>query len=103
VEPGQPKKFGAMFFEDFLRLLGGLDHFLAVVSFKARELHDPHTEFLPHFACCPWMSGLKGALARNAMFFSLPAQAQPGKLMSGPVIAADDFAPPTLRANTPGT
>jgi hypothetical protein len=33
--------------EDRLRLLGGLDHFLGLVAFKARELRDRHTLFLP--------------------------------------------------------
>src|ERR1700733_6680793 len=48
VEPGQAKKFGAMFFEDCLRILGVLDHFLCLVAFKARHLRDRHT-YLPWF------------------------------------------------------
>jgi hypothetical protein len=38
-----------MFFEDGLRILGVLDHFLRVVAFKARHLRDRHT-YLPWFA-----------------------------------------------------
>src|SRR5258706_10887795 len=47
VESGQPKKFGAMFFKNCLPLLGGLDHFLGLVAFKARELYDRHNVVLP--------------------------------------------------------
>src|SRR5258708_23933800 len=46
VESGQPKKFGAMFFKNCLPLLGGLDHFLGLVAFKARELYDRHNVVL---------------------------------------------------------
>ena len=48
VEPGQTKKFGAMFFEDCLRILGVLDHFLRLVAFKARHLRDSYM-YLPWF------------------------------------------------------
>jgi hypothetical protein len=51
VEPGHPKKFGTMFFEDCLRLLGGLDHFLGLVAFKARELRDRHA-LIPSLGIC---------------------------------------------------
>jgi hypothetical protein len=51
VEPGHPKKFGTMFFEDRLRLLGGLDHFLGLVAFKARELRDRYT-LVPSLGIC---------------------------------------------------
>src|SRR5258706_2168047 len=47
VESGQPKKFGAMFFKNCLPLLGGLDHFLGLFAFKARELFDRHNVVLP--------------------------------------------------------
>src|SRR5947208_1416651 len=40
VKPRQPKKLGAMFFEDCLCLLGCLDHFLRFVAFEARKLYD---------------------------------------------------------------
>ena len=36
VKSGKPKKFGAVFFENCLRLLGGLDHFLRFVGFEGR-------------------------------------------------------------------
>src|SRR3984893_4272183 len=53
VEPGHPKKFGAMFFKDCLRLLGGLDHFLGLIALKARELRDRrHTVFLAWLVAC---------------------------------------------------
>jgi hypothetical protein len=53
MKPGHPKKFGAMFFEDCLRLLGGLDHFLGLVALKARELRDRrHTVFLAWLVAC---------------------------------------------------
>src|SRR5258707_14168225 len=46
VKSGKPKKFGAVFFEDCLRLLGCLDHFLRFVGFEARKLYDRH-DILP--------------------------------------------------------
>jgi hypothetical protein len=36
-----------MFFENCLRLFGGLDHFLGLVAFKAGELYDRHKIILP--------------------------------------------------------
>src|SRR6476659_8418331 len=50
VEPGQPKIFGAMFFENCLRLLDGLDHFLGLVAFKAGELYDRHKILLGYLS-----------------------------------------------------
>jgi hypothetical protein len=80
VEPGHPKKFGTVFFEDCLRLLGGLDHFLGLVAFKTRKLRDRHTKFLPWFGLLDERS--QGALGRYATFFTLAVQAQAGKVMS---------------------
>jgi hypothetical protein len=34
VKPGKPKKIGTVLFEDCLRLLGGLDHFLRLSLLK---------------------------------------------------------------------
>jgi hypothetical protein len=42
VKPRKPKKFGAMLFEDCLRLLGGLDHFLRFVALEACKLYNGH-------------------------------------------------------------
>src|SRR5258707_7375622 len=42
VKPGRPKKFSAVLFEDCLRLLGGLDHFLRLVALEARKLYNSH-------------------------------------------------------------
>src|SRR5258706_13281821 len=47
VEPGQAKIFGAMFFENCFRMLGGLDHLLGLVAFKARDLYDRPSVLLP--------------------------------------------------------
>jgi hypothetical protein len=51
VETGHPKKFGTMFFEDCLRVLRILDHFLGLVAFKARKLRDRDTLLLPSIFC----------------------------------------------------
>jgi hypothetical protein len=42
VEAGEPKKFGAVFLKDFLRLPDDLDHFLGLVGLEASELNDRH-------------------------------------------------------------
>src|SRR5947207_12142850 len=47
VKPGKPKKFSTVLFEDCLRLLGGLDHFLRLVAFEARKLYNSHDLFPP--------------------------------------------------------
>src|SRR6266436_5256197 len=64
VESGQPKKFGAMFFKNCLPLLGGFDHFLGIVAFKARELYDRHNVVLPWFALVVCAS-LKSAIHQD--------------------------------------
>src|SRR4029450_2692013 len=40
VKPGKPKKFGTVLFEDCLRLLRGLGHFLRLVAFEASTLYN---------------------------------------------------------------
>src|SRR6266436_1592177 len=42
VKPGKSKKFSTVLFEDCLRLLGGLDHFLRFVALEACKLYNSH-------------------------------------------------------------
>src|SRR5258708_30455610 len=83
VESGQPKKFGAMFFKNCLPLLGGLDHFLGLVAFKARELYDRHNVVLPWLPK-NYLMRLRahaGALQRrlNTAAMPLPIEARNGR------------------------
>src|SRR5579863_7957768 len=42
--PAEAQPFGAVFFEQRLRLFGGLDHLFGMGAPEARQLRDPHSE-----------------------------------------------------------
>jgi len=44
MEPAQPEPFRTVFFEECLRLFGGLDHLFGVGAFETRQLRDRHRE-----------------------------------------------------------
>ena len=58
MKPAEPEPFRTMFFEEFLRLFGGLNHLFGVVAFIARQLRDRHREFLHAIASRFSTSGL---------------------------------------------
>jgi hypothetical protein len=58
MEPAEPEPFRTMFFEEFFRLFGGLNHLFEVVAFEARQLRDRHRVSLHAIACRSSRSGL---------------------------------------------